>query len=223
MVAIWLAFSAGLAGSGHCLGMCGGMVTALALSRHDTSALQRFLFNVLYHAGRICTYSVLGFVAGLLAQAGMVDALRPLFRWLFLGANIFVTAIGIFTLFGVRSLGVSALDGSGWGLLNKQLARLTASGSVAAAIPAGLLMGLLPCGLVYGVLIAAATSGSGLKGSAMMLAFGCGTLPALLAYGQVASTVSALGRGVFQRGMGCVVALLGVVGVWKALVALGYW
>jgi sulfite exporter TauE/SafE len=92
---------------------------------------------------------------------------------------------------------------------------------VLAAIPAGLMMGLIPCGLVYGVLISAATSASTLQGGSMMLAFGAGTLPVLLAYGQVAATLSALGRGVFQRVMGAVVALLGAVGVWKALVALG--
>ncbi len=221
MLEIWLAFSAGLAGSGHCLGMCGGIVSALALSHRDSDAAGRFLFNLLYHAGRICTYSILGLLVGLAAQAGMVDALRPHFRWLFLAANLFVAAIGIFTLLGVRALGISALDGSGWGFLRVQLSRLTAGASVLAAIPAGLLMGLLPCGLVYGVLISAATSGSALKGGGMMLAFGCGTLPALLAYGQVASTISAMGRGLFQRVMGGVVALLGLVGVWKALVTLG--
>jgi sulfite exporter TauE/SafE len=221
MLEIWLAFSAGLAGSGHCLGMCGGIVTALALSRRDSDAAQRFLFNLLYHAGRICTYSALGLLVGLAAQAGMVDSLRPFVKWLFLAANLFVAAIGIFTALGVRTLGISALDGSGWDFLRGQLSRLTTSSSVLAAIPTGLLMGLLPCGLVYGVLISAATSGSALKGSGMMLAFGCGTLPALLAYGQVASALSALGRGVFQRCMGGAVALLGIVGAWKELVTLG--
>lgn len=222
MLEIWLAFSAGLAGSGHCLGMCGGIVTALALSYRDSGATDRFLFNLLYHAGRICAYSLLGLTAGLAAQAGMVDALRPFFKWLFLAANLFVAAIGVFTLLGVRALGIQALDGSGWGFLRGQLSRLRASRSVPAAIPTGLLMGFLPCGLVYGVLIAAAASGSALKGGGMMLAFGCGTLPALLAYGQAASTLSALGRGVFQRCMGGAVALLGVLGAWKALVTLGY-
>ncbi|MEI7817731.1 MAG: sulfite exporter TauE/SafE family protein [Desulfuromonadales bacterium] len=216
-----MAFSAGLAGSGHCLGMCGGIVTALALSRRDSDAASRFLFNLLYHAGRICTYSLLGLLVGLVAQSGMVDALKPFFVWLFLAANLFVAAIGCFTLFGVRSLGIAALDGSGWGFLRVQLSRFMTSSSILAAIPAGLLMGLLPCGLVYGVLISATTSGSALKGGSMMLAFGCGTVPALLAYGQVASALSVLGRGVFQRCMGGSVALLGLLGVWKALVALG--
>ncbi|MDD2735154.1 MAG: sulfite exporter TauE/SafE family protein [Desulfuromonadaceae bacterium] len=222
MVEIWLAFSIGLAGSGHCLGMCGGIISAVALSRRDAAAADRLLFNLLYHAGRICTYTLLGLLVGLVAQAGMVDALKPAVKWLFLAANLFVAAIGIFTALGVRSLGISSLDGSGWSFLRGHLSRLTKSMSLLAAVPSGLLMGLLPCGLVYGVLISAATSGSALKGARMMLAFGCGTLPALLAYGQVASTLSALGRGVFQRCMGGVVALLGLLGVWKALVALGY-
>lgn len=222
MPEIWLAFSAGLAGSGHCLGMCGGIVTALALSHRDSDAAGRFVFNLFYHAGRICTYTLLGLLVGLAAQAGMVDALKPYVAWLFLAANLFVAAIGLFTLLGVRSLGISALDGSVWDFLSGQLSRLRASSSVLAALPTGLLMGLLPCGLVYGVLIAAATSGSALKGGGMMLAFGCGTLPVLLAYGQVASALSALGRGVFQRCMGGFVALLGTVGAWKALVSLGY-
>lgn len=218
MLEIWLAFSAGLAGSGHCFGMCGGIVTALALSRSDADALKRFLFNLLYHAGRIITYTMLGVLVGLSAQAGMVDALKPLVRWLFLAANLFVAALGVFTVMGVRALGISALDGSGCAVLGRTLSRLTARTSVPAALPAGLVMGFLPCGLVYGILISAATSGSALKGGGMMLAFGCGTLPALLAYGQIASAVSALGRGVFQRCMGGVVALLGIVGVWKVLV-----
>ena len=222
MLEIWLAFSAGLAGSGHCLGMCGSIVTALALSHRDSNAAGRLVFNLLYHAGRIVTYILLGLTVGLAARAGMVDELRPLVRWLFLAANLFVAAIGIFTALGVRSLGISALDGSGWGLLRRLLSLVTSSRSVLAALPAGLLMGLLPCGLVYGVLISAATSGSALKGGGMMLAFGCGTVPVLLAYGQVASTLSALGRGIFQRCMGGIVALLGIAGAWKALAVLGY-
>jgi uncharacterized protein len=222
MLEVWLAFSAGLAGSGHCLGMCGGIVTALSLSHRDSDAEGRLVFNLLYHAGRICTYSTLGLLAGLTAQAGVVDQLRPHVRWLFLAANLFVAAIGIFTVVGVRRFGISALDGSGWGFLKKNLSWLRASRSVLVALPTGLLMGFLPCGLVYGVLISAATSGSALKGGGMMLAFGCGTLPALLAYGQVASTISALGRDVFQRCMGAFVALLGILGAWKALAVLGY-
>jgi sulfite exporter TauE/SafE len=222
MLELWLAFSAGLAGSGHCLGMCGGIVTALAISNRGAGAARRFLYNLLYHLGRVATYASLGLLVGFASQAGMVTSLKPHLRWLFLAANLFVMAIGLFTALGMRSLGISVLDGSGWGFLQRLLARVTGSTSVFTAVPAGLLMGLIPCGLLYGVLISAATSGSSLKGGAMMLAFGLGTLPALLLYGQFASTLSALGGALFQRCMGGVVALLGAAGVWKVLGAMGY-
>jgi len=219
---IWLAFSAGLAGSGHCLGMCGGMVTALSLSSAGRSATERFLCNLLYHVGRITTYAILGLIAGLVAQAGMVELLRPYLQWLFLLANIFVAAVGAFTAIGMQTLGISSLDGSGGAFMKRQFLRLSRSSFLPSALLSGLLMGLLPCGLVYGVLIAAATSASALKGGGMMLAFGFGTVPLLLAYGQASSSLTALGRGSFQRCMGAIVALLGSVGVWKALVTLGY-
>lgn len=222
MLELWLAFSAGLAGSGHCLGMCGGIVTALAISRRDSGAFGRFLYNLLYHAGRVATYSILGLLVGLASQAGLVTSLKPHLRWLFLAANLFVVVIGLCTALGGRSFGISALDGGGWGFLQKLFSRLSGNASMLAAFPAGLVMGLIPCGLVYGVLISAATSGSLLKGGGMMLAFGLGTLPALLAYGQLASTLSAWGGAIFQRCMGAAVALLGAAGVWKVLSAMSH-
>lgn len=221
MLELWLAFSAGLAGSGHCLGMCGGIVTALALSNRDSGALRRFLFNLLYHVGRVATYATLGLLVGFVSQAGMITSLKPHLRWLFLAANLFVVAIGLGTALEMRSFGISFLDGSGTGFMSGFLSRLSGSRSILAALPAGLLMGLIPCGLVYGVLISAATSGSPLKGGGMMLAFGLGTLPALLLYGQLATTLSVRGGALFRRGMGVIVALLGAAGVWKVLSAMG--
>lgn len=221
MLEIWLSFSAGLAGSGHCLGMCGGIVSALALSRRDLAAPQRLLFNSLYHAGRITTYSLLGLVVGFVAQTEKLDAFKPLLKWLFLGANVLVVVIGIFTILGVRALGIAAFDGSGSAIMRTLFSRLSASSSLFTALPTGLLMGFLPCGLVYGVLISAATSGSALKGMSMLLAFGFGTLPLLLVYGQVASTISSLRHGFFQYAVGGVVILLGLLGVWKAAMKFG--
>jgi len=220
---LWLAFTVGLAGSGHCLGMCGGIVSAIALSGRDKPVIQRLLFNLLYHGGRIATYTLLGLLAGSLARFFVLGNAHPLFNSLFVAANLCVVAIGLGTALNFRSFGISALDRIGSGFLQRGFSRFSASNSCLAAIPAGMLMGLIPCGMVYGVLITAATSGSVLQGGGMMLAFGLGTLPALLAYGQIASALSTLGRGIFQRFMGLAVALLGALGVWKGLVKLGCW
>lgn len=221
MLEIWLAFTAGLAGSGHCLGMCGGIVSALALSGRDKSARERLFFNLLCQGGRIVTYTLLGLLAGLFARSLQLESLRPSPGWLFVAANLLVVLIGLGSAFGIRSLGIAALDGCGWGFLQRLFSRVSSADSALAAIPAGMLMGLIPCGLLYGVLISAVTSGAALKGGAMMLAFGLGTLPALVAYGQLASSLSALGRGAFRIFTGLAVALLGSVGVWKGLLKMG--
>jgi len=221
MLEIWLAFSAGVAGSGHCLGMCGGIVAALAVAGPGTTAGARLGFSLGYHAGRITTYTLLGLLAGLASQAEAIGTLRPALQWLFLAANLFVVLIGLATACGLQRIGIAALDRSGRGVLQRALTRAAGRSTAAAAFPAGLAMGLLPCGLVYGILISAATSGSWLTGAGMLLAFGLGTLPALVAYGQVAAALTGLGSGLFQRFMGLAVAFLGLAGVWKALVKLG--
>jgi len=216
-----LAFMAGLAGSGHCLGMCGGILAALAVAVPVTSAGRRFRLNLAYHIGRILTYTLLGLLAGAASQAALVGSLKPHLYWLFAAANILVIIVGLSTVFGLRRLGLAALDGVGWGFMSRVLGRSASQASTGAFLAAGLVMGLLPCGLVYGVLIATATSGSWWRGGGMMLAFGLGTLPALLAYGQVATSLGALANTLFLRVMGEAVALLGAAGLLKALISLG--
>jgi sulfite exporter TauE/SafE len=129
--------------------------------------------------------------------------------------------VGLATAFGVRRLSLAAFDGTGWGFMSRVLGKASGKSTNGAFLTAGLVMGLLPCGLVYGVLIAAATGGSSLRGGLMMLAFGLGTLPALLAYGQVATALGAIANTVFLRVMGGIVALIGLTGLLKALITMG--
>jgi len=216
-----LAFTAGLAGSGHCLGMCGGILAALAVASPGNTTGQRFRLNLAYHIGRITTYTLLGLLAGAVSQAALFTALKPHLYWLFAVANLMVITIGLATAFGIRRLSLAALDGAGWGFMSGVLGKASRQATVGTFLATGLVMGLLPCGLVYGVLIASATGGSWLQGGGMMLAFGLGTLPALLAYGQVATALSAIATTVFLRVMGLSVAILGVIGLLKTLITMG--
>jgi sulfite exporter TauE/SafE len=212
---------AGLAGSGHCLGMCGGILAALAVASPGTSAVNRFRLNLAYHIGRIITYSLLGLLAGALSQAALFTVLKPHLYWLFAVANLMVIIIGLATAFGFRRLSLAALDGAGWDFMSRVLGKASTQTTLRAFLVAGLVMGLLPCGLVYGVLIAAATGGSWWQGGGMMLAFGLGTLPALLAFGQVATAIGAIATTVFLRIMGLLVVLLGAAGLLKTLITIG--
>jgi sulfite exporter TauE/SafE len=218
---LWLSFLAGLAGSGHCLGMCGGIVAALSFANPGATAGQLFRMNLAYHAGRILTYSFLGLLAGAISQMALLSSLKPYFSWLFIAAHCLVISVGLATLLNVRRWNLATFDGSGWGFMHRILRTASGKATPHAFLIAGLIMGLLPCGLIYGVLISTATTGSWIKGGVMMLAFGAGTLPALLAYGQVASSISAVSNTLFMRIMGAVIALLGAVGLVKALQTIG--
>jgi sulfite exporter TauE/SafE len=215
-----LSFMAGLSGSGHCLGMCGGIVAALAVAHPDERSSQRFICNMSYHVGRIITYTLLGMVAGAASQAALFSSLRPYLIWLFAAANIMVIIIGLATAFGQRQWSLAALDGAGWGFMGSLLRQAAQRTSPAVFLMTGLVMGLIPCGLVYGVLITTATGGSWMQGGFMMLAFGLGTLPALLAYGQVASALSAGTGAFFMRIMGVAVAMLGTIGFLQTLIRM---
>jgi hypothetical protein len=85
------------------------------------------------------------------------------------------------------------------------------------AYPLGLALGFLPCGLSYSAFAAAAATGRPARGLVLALAFGLGTLPALLLAGAVVSALSARARGLLYRAGGALVALLGVLFVLRGL------
>ncbi len=178
-----LVFLAGLAGSMHCVGMCGGFACALGGdARGPAAALLR---HALYNTGRLCSYCFLGAlaaVAGALLVAhdgtpGAVGAAQRLLALLSGGLMVFV---------GLRFLGVfrfaAGAGGDEAGLV-RALGGVLRTPGLAAPLAFGVLNGLLPCPLVYAFAAQAAASGGPLQGLQIMAAFGLGTFPAMLAMG----------------------------------------
>ena len=217
MIVIWLAFLAGLAGSFHCVGMCGGIVAALAMTRGSHSFGSRLGSQICYNLGRITTYTLLGALAGLAGSSLDFVALRSVSSWFFIGANLFVIAVGLGSALGLNALNLSSLEGRGARFLAAPLQRVIASDSSLAAFPLGLMLGFLPCGLVYAPLMAAAASGGTGLGAATMAALGLGTMPILLLLGTASSAISGALRLVMLRLAGVAVALMGAAGLWRAL------
>jgi sulfite exporter TauE/SafE len=183
------AFLTGLAGAGHCAGMCGGIAGALA---HAVPAGQRSPTVLLaFSAGRLAMYSLLGLlvgtIAGVLAPA---DFAAAMITGRLLAAAVMI-AIGLYllrlanTLLWIESAGARV-----WRHLAPLARRLLPVTSLPRAVAVGALWGLLPCGLVYGALLYAGTAGGPAQGAAVMLAFGAGTLPAILGLGLAAVWVS---------------------------------
>jgi sulfite exporter TauE/SafE len=180
--AVWVtAFLAGLLGSGHCFGMCGGIAGSLgALSggSNRSIALPALQFNF----GRLLGYAVLGAIAGgVLGAAGEIMALKPLGKWLRGLTALMVLLIGLRFLLDWRGLDLIEKGGAGlWRRIMPVAVRISQRHDWIGRLGLGVCWGFLPCGLVYTVLATAASTGHALAGSITMFAFGLGTLPAML-------------------------------------------
>jgi sulfite exporter TauE/SafE len=173
-------FLVGLLGGTHCIGMCGGIVSALSMG--DTA---RFPLHLAYNGGRLVSYAVAGALAG--ALGGVTLALSgqlPVRIVLYVLANLMLVALGLYLTGMTRTLAFTERLGQVlWRHLQPFGRRFLPARTVAQAFPLGLLWGWLPCGLVYSALATALTTGSAVDGAGAMLAFGLGTLPNLLLAG----------------------------------------
>jgi sulfite exporter TauE/SafE len=91
-----MAFFTGLLGAGHCIGMCGSLVTALSLS--EAGRQGGWFFQLLYNIGRISTYTFIGAVVGWLGSAlAYTDRFKMVTRSLLIGSDFFVILVGLGT------------------------------------------------------------------------------------------------------------------------------
>jgi sulfite exporter TauE/SafE len=220
------ALLAGLLGGVHCVGMCGGIVGALSLglperSRWRVAGVLPYLIG--YNAGRLFSYTLAGaLVGGIGALAGNLMAVNLAQQLLQVLAGLFMVALGLYL--GGWWFGLNRLERAGgvvWRRLEPIGKRLLPVRGAGHALALGLVWGWLPCGLVYSVLIGSAAAGSAGEGALMMLAFGLGTLPNLMAMGLFAARLAAWVRRLWVRRMaGAMVVGFGLVSLWRALSVL---
>jgi sulfite exporter TauE/SafE len=225
MTVTWLILGAavltGFLGGVHCAGMCGGIVTALV--GHSAGNARPWLTHLAYNAGRITSYTAAGAVAGAVGSLGlMLDAWLPVQIVLYVFANFLLIALGLY-LAGLRSP-ITRLEHLGTGLwrrIQPHTRRFLPADTPKKALMLGMLWGWLPCGLVYTVLFTALLSGSALKGAILLLAFGLGTLPNLMAAAALVRKSRSLFTGKTARLVsGAAVMAFGVYGIAHA-VSLG--
>ena len=181
-----LIFIAGVAGSLHCIGMCGGFACAIGPDvRGPTATLRRHL---IYNLGRVTTYC---FIGGLVGYLGMQFMHSLEGTPLVIAQRVLATVAGALMIFvGMQFFGFAktkqhALNGLGSQILSQALRDLLKHPSPLAPLAFGVLNGFLPCPLVYAFAAQAAASGGTLPGILTMAVFGLGTLAAMLAMGGV--------------------------------------
>jgi len=217
------AFLVGLFGGVHCVAMCGGIVGALSFGVSAEKSRAPWQYLLAYNFARIGSYSVAGMLMGGISWlAGQWIEIHYWQQALQFAAGLFMLALGLYIADWWRGLAnVERLGGRVWRYIEPLGRGLLPVRSTSHAFVLGLLWGWLPCGLVYSVLIWAISSSSPLEGGLLMLSFGLGTLPVLLAMGVFAMR---LRRWVQRRWLrqlaGGLIICFGLLSLWRVVASL---
>ncbi len=189
----------GLLGGVHCVGMCGGIVTALSMGIETPNVGKQknsrpdVLILLGYNFGRIASYVLLGLIAGGLGSLAMdLTGLQQIRVSLQFISVLVMFAMGLYLAGWWYGLSKIERIGLGvWKRIEPLGRKLIPVRNPLSAVMLGGVWGWLPCGLVYSMLVWAITAADPVKGALIMLAFGLGTLPNLLLMGVFAAKIGA--------------------------------
>ncbi|MDP3010837.1 MAG: sulfite exporter TauE/SafE family protein [Methylococcales bacterium] len=194
-----VAFLMGLFSSMHCIGMCGSIIGTLTLSlspdiRNKKTLLFPYVLN--YNLGRITSYTIAGGLVGIIGVLMIMPfgeihghrILQLLSALVMMSAGLYIA--GWFPRFAyIEKMGVRF-----WKKIEPFGRKLIPVKTHTQAYLFGMVWGWLPCGLVYSALTLAATAGDVAKSALLMLAFGAGTLPAVMGVGIMTNILTRLSR-----------------------------
>lgn len=189
-------FLVGLLTSVHCITMCGGINLSQCIpsgnpDEKSTSNVHVIMPSLFYNAGRVVSYSAIGFLLGgigMMLTGGSGSGIPVLLQ------GILKIAAGLFmVLMGINMLGIFPAFRRFWIRFPKKSATKISQKKRTEKRPfvVGLLNGLMPCGPLQSMQIIALGSGNPVAGSLAMFMFSLGTVPLMLGLG---SLVSALGK-----------------------------
>lgn len=213
MTALWpllaTAFVTGLLGSAHCFGMCAGISGLFAVSANVTSLKTQLPKAIGYNLGRVLSYALLGVLVAIIGKT-MVSGIPDIAAPVRFASGVLIILVGLQLAFGWRIL--SPLESVGakiWNRIAPAAKGLVPVETITQAVGLGLIWGWLPCGLVYSVLLLAATTADPVNGGLVMIAFGLGTMPAMIATGLSASKLAQFVSGK-RVGAGLLIIVLGL-------------
>ena len=172
---LWTAFTIGLLGSLHCVGMCGPIALALPYKKESKGRI--VASGLLYNLGRVTTYSFLGFFIGIIGKGVFLAGYQQTLSILL---GIMMLVIAIFSIPVESKITTLSFIQKPYAKLKKLLGRFLTQNSWKSLYITGILNGFLPCGLVYMAIIGAVSMTSIGEGVAYMALFGLGTIPLML-------------------------------------------
>jgi len=208
-----LAFMAGVLGSGHCVGMCGALVSGCFMKPGMSKSYFPYLA---YQLARISVYALVGLAAAtlgvVLVSSGVFGQIQSILQ-MFIGVVVIILALGI--------LGWIPFQGSvrllPMNVLRRGYAESRSKGPLLGAALAGVLNGLMPCPLTFAMAVKATSATTIVEGGLLMLAFGAGTLPAMLFVSVAFGKMSSHFRGLMLKSAALVMIAMGCYTLYMGL------
>lgn len=195
----------GLMGSMHCIGMCGPL--AMSLPVHHLSRTGQLLSILLYHTGRILTYTILGLLFGI---AGRGLYLAGFQQWFSIATGIIMLLLAVKYFVGNANVYPKWVQ-SWYGPLQHLMGRLLKHNNTFSFLLLGMANGLLPCGMVYIAIIGAIGLSDPLQSAGFMMVFGLGTFPAMFLLSWFGIRISMDVRVRLKRAVPFIIATMGVI------------
>jgi uncharacterized protein len=208
---LWTALIIGFGGSFHCIGMCGPIALALPVSGSgSTFAVSRILYNF----GRILSYMFMGAIIGFLGGKVILFGLQQ-----FLSVAIGVLIIIFLVIPPQKRIQLTYLPvvRKRIIILQNSIRNLFSKNTGASFLFIGILNGFLPCGFVYIGLSQASIAGDFFNGMLVMLLFGIGTYPAMLAASVFGKLISIESRRKMSKILPYMAAVLAVIFIMRGM------
>ena len=204
-------FIVGMLTSIHCVGMCGGIMLTQSILKEEKSEFQTLMPAILYNAGRVTSYTIIGAIVGAL---GSVLSLSLTVK---AGLQIFA---GVFMV-------IMGLNMAGFSIFRKLNIKLPWSSCSIKKKPktpflVGMLNGLMPCGPLQTMQLYALGTGSAMNGALSMFVFSLGTVPLMLGFGAISGFLSKGYTKQLLKFSGFLVIILGLIMGNRGLALAGF-
>lgn len=172
---LWSAFILGLAGSIHCIGMCGPIALMIPTGRGQSKGVSL----ALYHLGKLLTYLIIGVAFGLIVAGVHTFNVQ---------STLTIISGVLLLLFAIIPQVLSRLEKKGYTLFNgilafkQKLAQALNKNKIEFSFYIGFLNGFIPCAMVYSAAIVALSQKTMMNSMVYMLFFGLGTIPLMVIF-----------------------------------------
>jgi len=214
MIFYFSAFLIGLAGSVHCVGMCGPLALAIPGASKD-KGFTFFLRTIAYQISRISGYGVLGLIVGFFSQGMQFTGVQPYFSLL---SGILLLFLGFFGIIPeVNAFSKYPIIQHFQVKINRIIGTVMTNEHFSTPFVLGFLNAMLPCGMIYIALGTGLSSGNMSEAALYLISFGLGTLPLMFMVSLSGQFLSLQMRRSWQKTIPIIFMISGIILIYKGM------